>query len=229
MAAKRKTIVQSKAKRTTPTKATPKAEPVKPRNVVKVGLLSREENPDAAVARTLTAASVQAARTIQQWEGDNYEVNALAEELITQIREVQGGDLGRAEALLTAQASTLDALFNSLAIRAHRNMGEYLNAAETYLRLGLKAQSQCRATLETLAAIKNPPIVYARQANFASGPQQVNNGLPAHTGKIESLPNELSEASNELLPNTRAPALESRVNQAVETVGAVNRAEDASG
>jgi len=42
----------------------------------------------------------------------------------------------------------------------------------------LKAQSQCRATLEALAAIKNPPIVYARQANIAAGPQQVNNGVP---------------------------------------------------
>ena len=28
------------------------------------------------------------------------------------------------------------------------------------------AQSQCRTTIEALAEIKNPPIVYARQANF---------------------------------------------------------------
>lgn len=34
-----------------------------------------------------------------------------------------------------------------------------------------KAQSQCRATLETLAAIKNPPVIYAKQANISNGPQ----------------------------------------------------------
>ena len=71
-----------------------------------------------------------------------------------------------------------DAIFNELARRAALNMAEYPNATEIYLRLALKAQSQCRATLETLAAIKNPPIVYARQANVTTGPQQVNNGMP---------------------------------------------------
>ena len=55
------------------------------------------------------------------------------------------------------------------------NMDEYIEATERYMRLALKAQGQCRATLETLAAIKNPPVVFARQANFANGPQQVNN------------------------------------------------------
>jgi len=44
------------------------------------------------------------------------------------------------------------------------------------MRLALRAQSQCRATLETLAVIKNPTTVaYVRQANIANGPQQVNN------------------------------------------------------
>jgi hypothetical protein len=32
-------------------------------------------------------------------------------------------------------------------------------------------------TLETLATIKNPPVVFARQANIAQGPQQVNNQM----------------------------------------------------
>jgi hypothetical protein len=55
-------------------------------------------------------------------------------------------------------------------------MGEYVNAAETYMRLALKAQSQCRTTLETLAGIKNPAsVTFVRQANVAHGPQQVNN------------------------------------------------------
>jgi len=45
----------------------------------------------------------------------------------------------------------------------------------------MKAQNQCRMTLETLAAIKKPPVVFARQANInqGNGNQQVKNGTPA--------------------------------------------------
>jgi hypothetical protein len=38
-------------------------------------------------------------------------------------------------------------------------------------------ESQCRTTLETLATIKNPPdVAFVKQANYAAGPQRVNNG-----------------------------------------------------
>ena len=79
------------------------------------------------------------------------------------------------------------------------NMGEYINAAERYLRLALKAQSQCRATLETLATIKNPPVIYAKQANIANGPQQVNNSnqsVPVGEG-TSIVPNKLLEQQHE--------------------------------
>ena len=47
----------------------------------------------------------------------------------------------------------------------------------------LLAQSNCRATVEALAYMQNPPTVFARQANIASGPQQINNGVE---GRIAS-------------------------------------------
>ena len=74
-------------------------------------------------------------------------------------------------------------------------MGEYIEASEKYMKLELKAQAQCRATIETLAAIKNPPVVFAKQANIANGPQQVNNvppTLPRADEKTNS-PNKLLE------------------------------------
>lgn len=75
------------------------------------------------------------------------------------------------------QATALDAIFTALAHRASVNLGHYPETAERYLRMALKAQSQCRMTLESLATIKNPPVVYARQANINhGGQQQVNNG-----------------------------------------------------
>jgi len=46
------------------------------------------------------------------------------------------------------------------------------------LKLALRAQNQCRATIETLSVVKNPPTAtFVRQANIAAGHQQVNNGM----------------------------------------------------
>jgi hypothetical protein len=100
------------------------------------------------------------------------------------------------------------------------------------LRLALKAQSQCRATLETLAAIKNPqPVAFVRQANIAHGPQQVNN---AHASDVENqrAPNELlkgvpgvTHAPGERLDLGATPAA-SAANSRVEAVDAFERPEN---
>lgn len=121
------------------------------------------------------------------------DIQELYSALTDRALAVKDNKLGSVDAMLTSQAAALNAIFVELARRSHANLGEYINAAERYMRLALKAQSQCRATLETLAAIKNPPIVYARQANIAGGHQQVNNGTtaPARGGKSKDLPNEL--------------------------------------
>ena len=116
--------------------------------------------------------------------GDELELASLIRALSDQAKDVHGCDLKRGESILIVQAHTLDAIFNELAQRAALNMGKYLGACETYLRLALKAQSQCRATLETLAAIKNPtPVAFVKQANIAAGPQQVNNGAVSETAR----------------------------------------------
>jgi len=166
---------------------------IKPKNVVEV-TTRKDDNLDDAIARILTQPEVQAASTIQLWQGDVSEVNALARTLSLQIDDVNNGNMKRPEAMLLAQAHTLDELFNNMARRA-RNQDQ-LKHYETFLRLALKAQGQCRSTLETLAAIKNPPVIYAKQANIANN-QQINNGVPApvpHAGEIKNQPNELLEA-----------------------------------
>jgi hypothetical protein len=98
-----------------------------------------------------------------------------------QVAAVHSGNLSDAESLLTCQAASLNTIFTELARRAANNMGEHFDAFERYLRLALKAQNQCRATLETLAAIKNPPVVFTKQANInhGNGNQQINNGTLA--------------------------------------------------
>lgn len=114
--------------------------------------------------------------------------------------KIIAGDLSELESTLSAQVVSLNAIFTTLARRSANC--EYLNQMETNLRLALKAQAQCARTVEVLAAMKNPPIVFAKQANIAHGHQQVNNGVqPAtHAGKNINSSNELlSENSNATL------------------------------
>lgn len=107
------------------------------------------------------------------------------------VRAIHEGDLLEAETLLTSQASVLNVIFAELARRSALLMSERPDASERYLRLALKAQNQCRTTVETLATMKNPPMIFAQQANIAHGHQQVNNGNEtsaphAQTGKTIS-------------------------------------------
>jgi len=137
-------------------------------------LQQRTETPADALAHTLLQPTVQAGCTLMEFNKGFGEmaINTLVTDLSKQCDLASEGDLARGEALLMAQAHTLDALFNNLARRAAANIGEYMNAADTYLRLALRAQAQCRATLETLAIIKNPqPVAFVRQGNIANGPQ----------------------------------------------------------
>jgi hypothetical protein len=161
------------------------------------------------------------------------DLTTLVDELGHQIDAVHRGDLKRAEAMLISQAHTLDAIFHELARRAGLNMGEYLDAAETYMPLALKAQSQCRSTLETLAEIKNPKAVaFVQQANIAHGPQQVNNGTapppaePSRAGESEKPPNKLLESRDGERLDTGAAGAAGGADSSLEAVGAVNRATD---
>ena len=99
--------------------------------------------------------------------------------MIETAQSLNGGDLSAAVNLLAAQAIALNAMFGELARVGHANMFNAPDYADRCLRLAFKAQGQSRATLETLAAIKNPPVVFARQANINhGGQQQVNNQVP---------------------------------------------------
>jgi len=126
---------------------------------------------------------------------------------------VSRGDLSSAESMLIEQAAALNAIFGELTRRSAMNMGEYLDAADRYMRLALKAQSQCRATLETLATIKAGPAIFARQANIAHGPQQVNNGTPAKLGRTDAI--ETTQASDSSTP-ARAAKSESVKTELLE-------------
>lgn len=175
---------------------------------------------DKMNAKALAEPTVRAALAIQRFEGDYLNVNALVNELRTQVGEMQRNNLGRSEAMLIAQAHTLDALFSNLTRRSRDNSeAGYLDAAETYLRLALKAQSQCRATLETLSAVKNPPVIYAKQVNQTTGPQQINNSM-APPPQAREIGNEQSKLLDARATGEAIPSYST-----LETVGKIDRAE----
>lgn len=192
------------------------------------------EDEKIAVTREMLRPTVQAALTLKEY-GKNLcelDLSVLIDSLTEQTKATNDGDLKRGEEMLTAQAHTLDAIFNSLALRASINIGEYMQACDTYLKLALRAQSQCRATWETLATIKNPPLVgYVRQANIAHGPQQVNNvssteDQPAPARENQNLQNKLLEEKDGERLDTRATGTAGRTNPEMAALGEVDRTED---
>jgi hypothetical protein len=161
------------------------------------------ETDQRALARSLLDPLAIASLTLANIDNGQVglELNALIAELQSHASDATAGKLERSEATMTAHIHTLDALFNKLVLQSliNANAG-YPDAAETYMRLAFKAQSQCRSTVETLAEMKNPaPVAFVRQANIANGPQQVvNNGVaipnqPTRAGENEISPNKLLE------------------------------------
>lgn len=79
--------------------------------------------------------------------------------------------LARAERLLISQAESLNTIFCEMAFQSASKSS--LREREILMRVALKAQSQCRATLDSLAGLKQPSVVFAKTANIAQH-QQIN-------------------------------------------------------
>lgn len=155
----------------------------------------------------------------------NLSLTEVCRSLRDRAEIVRSGKLSDLEEMLGGQAVALNSMFSELARRAAMNLGTHIEVAEIYLKLAFRAQSQCRATIEALAEIKNPPLVFAKQANIAQGPQQVNNYQDsACAEKTENPQNELMEHDHGERLDTRTKAAAFRSNQKVATVETVNRA-----
>lgn len=199
-----------------------------PRKTVPLYLNPGDSEKEAGrkFARLLTSPELAAYRILNASEqqsgyGEHLDVPTLLKSLRDQATAVNGGDLAQAEAMLMNQATALQTLFARL---TEKGMSQtYMPNLEVFLRLALKAQSQCRATLETLSNIKNPPVVYARQANIAHN-QQVNNGEPARAREIQNPPNELLTAQHGETLDTFGTGAASGTDPALEAVGMLNRA-----
>lgn len=106
--------------------------------------------------------------------GENFSIQSTMQVLEKTIQQIQSGDLSKIEEMYICQAVALEAMFTSLARRAKAQ--EQLLQYETHMRFALKAQNQCRATLQALVQLKQPSqTTFVKQANITQGHQQVNN------------------------------------------------------
>ena len=208
----------------------PDAEHSEPELTLKAPVSDDHEARDHGIARiTIDPATGGAATLMRSFRFySELEFQSLVKALSEQTEALKNNDLSRAEEMLAVQTHTLDGLFNQLTTRALRNANAgYLDASEKYLKLALRAQSQCRSTWEAVSAIKNPPVIgYAKQANFGVN-QQVNND--SRVEKTENPPNQLLEKIDGQRLDTRATSTAGSANQALEAVGAVNGTEDGGG
>jgi hypothetical protein len=212
-------------------KPTPKAKK-------EMGFPAPADKPKAnAMAKLALRPSVNAGAVVESFTPlGEQDLGALVEALSEETQGMQDGDMKRAEAMLYGQAHALQAIFVSLARKATGM--DQLKQWDAFLRMALKAQNQCRMTLETLATIKNPPVVFARQANINNGgQQQVNNGAaadggtvragacagaPAHAAISRTDQTELLESGNGQWLDTRTKGTTIGADPHVETVGAIN-------
>jgi hypothetical protein len=236
MAAKKKPAANEapKADSAPPAKRDPKA-----LHLSGVTFKDAEERGAVMASSPVIRGAVTGRKYAEPMFGADLDLTAYARELRNQADAVRAGDMSAVETMLLTQANTLDMMFNQLARKAAHS--EYLSQMEANLRHALRAQAQCRATLEALAEIKNPrPVAFVKQANIANGPQQVNNGTAtpvprAHARETkEAVTNEVltddeREAQRAATLDTGATKRAVREDTALASVAVVNRTGDGRG
>lgn len=157
-------------------------------------------------AKNLLMPSITASKIIKGHYHKDEEVSTqfLANELQRKSKTIIGGDMTAIEDLLITQAYALNTIFSE-SLRTAALVGiphpdGMRKIKDSFGKMGLKAQAQCRATLETLANIKNPPhLAFVRQQNIAYQ-QQVNN---KDTHIVEGSLNVVDVCSNNKDPRAR--------------------------
>ena len=152
--------------------------------------------------------------------GDDFNFPSTIKTLEKTIQQIKSGDLSKIEEMYISQAVALEVMFTSLARRAKAQ--EKLLQYETHMRFALKAQNQCRATLQALVQLKQPSnTTFVKQANIAQGHQQVNNLAE----KNITPQNELLEGNYEEL-DTGTTTTPKGIDTTLEALGKINGREN---
>lgn len=141
------------------------------------------ERQKAEIAINPAAHSLVTVQQFTRHTMGEQDMTALFEALIDQTKAGKNGDLAQVRSMLTGQAFALNAIFSELARRAGLNMGEYLQATQLYMNLALKAQAQCRATIEALDRLTSGHVQTVKHVHVSEGAQAViADEFHHHTG-----------------------------------------------
>lgn len=189
------------------------------------------------VAGVMLAPAFNGANVVQAFGKDLINDEAkffdIADELKSTFKDIKAGDLSGMEQMLVAQATALQTMFTSLALRAQAQT--QMPHLEKFMGLALKAQAQSRATIQALVELKYPrQVAFVKQLNTTTGAQQINNGSHAqpivrteekqtHLNEVKALED---QSNGGTYLDTRATPAPGRKDQAVETVAAKHRPTD---
>ena len=151
----------------------------------------------------------------------NLDSAEMMDQLTATIGQVGAGDLSSMEAMLVSQATALQSIFSTLAVKAAAQ--SQIPNLERLLNLALKAQGQSRATISALVDLKYPrQVSFVKQTNNAQGAMQVNNGVPVGTGP-EPAPAVAQELLQSIKEGASIPVVQPQLEDAPKARTAVAR------
>ena len=178
----------------------------------KTELETAERIAQLAVSPEMSSQRVLAAAERNKGLDEHLDIPQLMAVLKAESERLSEGKSEDIGPILANQALALQSLFSRLTESALSQ--SHMSNIEAFMRLALRAQSQCRATLETLSSLNKAPTVFAQQANVATN-QQINYSQ-----------NQLSGDEDELRQDTRASGAEKAVNPEMEALGEIHGPKD---
>lgn len=82
--------------------------------------------------------------------GETPDVTDTVDIMADACKKVRDNDLSEQRDILTSQAMALDAIFTTMVLRSENNVKDYFDASQRFMRMALKAQVQCRTTIEAI-------------------------------------------------------------------------------
>ncbi|WP_123906238.1 hypothetical protein [Sphingorhabdus sp. YGSMI21] len=84
------------------------------------------------------------------FSGEQPDLTETVDIMAEACAKVRTNDLSDQRDILTSQAMALDAIFTAMVLRSENNLKDYFDASQRFMRMAMKAQAQCRTTIEAL-------------------------------------------------------------------------------
>lgn len=187
------------------------------------------ETGDEVAGRSIVEPAISAGLAMNAYTSHlpgNTDLNASIEEVKRITAAVKSGDLSDIEGMLVAQAVALQTISANYLNRAQLQTQQ--RNLEVFFAMGLKAQSQSRATLQALVDLKFPrQTVFAKNVgNNNNGQQQYNAAGTAHGGKDDPAQTKQIGGIDGEWMDTRAPRPTVGAHPHLAAVGEVDRSKD---